>query len=101
MKNRNNPALTFQGKVKEKGKRDGKSEWTSQGNVNTVSFSEGNNFTAKRRKSGIDTVRSVQIKVANSLVSGETRVELDIHADTIVLGKECMEIYNWNILVKL
>ena len=31
---------------------------------------EATNFTAKRRKYGIATVRSVQIKVANSLVCG-------------------------------
>ena len=28
-------------------------------------------------------------------------MELDSHADTIILGKECVEIYNWNHLVKV
>ena len=55
-----------------------------------MSFGEGTNFTANRRKSDIALVKSVEIKVANSLVSGETRVDLDSHADTIVLGKEHM-----------
>ena len=50
-------------------------------------FGEGTNFTAKRRKAGIATVRIVLIKEANSLVRGNFFVELDSHADTIVLGK--------------
>ena len=52
-----------------------------------MSFGEGTNFTAEIRNYGIDTVRSVPIKVENSVVSGETRVDLEIHVDTIVLGK--------------
>ena len=59
-------------------------------------FGEGTNFTSKRRKFGIATVRSVQIKVETYSVSGETCVDLDSHAYTIILGKECTEIYNCN-----
>ena len=66
-----------------------------------MSFGERTNFTTKRSKSGITTVRSVQIKVLYSLISGETRVYLDSYADIIVLGEECMEIYNWNRSVKV
>ena len=66
-----------------------------------MSFGEGNIIMANRRKPVISTVRSVHVKVANSLVSGETRVEIDSHADTIVLGKKFMEIYNWNLSVKV
>ena len=57
-------------------------------------FGEGTNFTANRRKSEIATVRRLHIKVSNYLVSSETRLDLDSHADTIVLGKECTEIHN-------
>ena len=64
-------------------------------------FGKGNNFTANRRKYGIGTVRSAYIKVQKYLVSGKNRMEIDIHAGTIVLGKECMEIYNWNLPVKV
>ena len=66
-----------------------------------MSFGEGTNFMAKRRKYGIATVRSVHIKVANSSFSGETCVEFDIHADTIVFGKKCIEIYNCNCPVNI
>ena len=55
-----------------------------------MSFGEGFNIMEKIRKCGIATVRIIQVKVVNSLVSGETRVDLDIHDDTIVLGKKCM-----------
>ena len=55
-------------------------------------FGEGTNFTENIRKSGIDTVRSVQIKAANYSVSVVTCIDLDRHADTIVLGKEYTEI---------
>ena len=55
-----------------------------------VSFGKGTNFTAKIRKPGITNVRNVHIKVSNSFVSGETRIELDSHSDTIVFGKECI-----------
>ena len=57
-------------------------------------FSDGTNFVAKRRKSEIATVRSIHIKVQNSSVSGETHMLIYKHTDTIVLGKECMDIYN-------
>ena len=66
-----------------------------------MSFGEGTNFVSKRRKSEIDTIRILQIKVDNSSVSEKTRMELDSHSDTIVLGKECMEIYNCTIPVKV
>ena len=66
-----------------------------------MSFGKGFNIMEKIRKCGIATVRIIQVKVVNSLVSDETRVDLDIHDDTIVLGKKCMEIYNWNFPVKL
>ena len=59
------------------------------------------NFTAKRRKYRIATARRVKVKVANVSVSGKTCMELDIHTDTIVLGKECVETYNCNLPVKL
>ena len=49
-------------------------------------FGEGTNFMSKRTNSGIATVRSVQIKIANSLVSGETCVDIGSHDNTIVLG---------------
>ena len=48
-------------------------------------------LTRNRRKSGIVTVRRVQVKIANYLVIGKTRMEIDSHADTVVLGKECMK----------
>ena len=52
-----------------------------------MSFCEGTNFTAKIRKSGIATIRIIQIKVSNSSVSGENRLELESHVDIIVLRK--------------
>ena len=54
-------------------------------------FYKGTNFTANRKKYGIATVGNVNNKVENSLVSGETRVELHIHTDKILLGKDCTE----------
>ena len=65
MKNRNKPALTHKGKVKGKGESYRNSELPSLGDGKTVSFVEGINLTAKRRKYGIATISSVQIKVAN------------------------------------
>ena len=55
-----------------------------------MSFGEGTNFTANRKTCGINTSRSVHIKVEKYSVSGETRMELDRHGDTIVIEKECM-----------
>ena len=69
-----------------------------------VTFGEGTNFARGKtckRKSKLSTVRSVQIKVAHSLNSGETRMELDIHADTFVLGKKCLKVFDWNRPVNL
>ena len=63
MKNQNNLALTCQGKGKGKGKHGGNRERPSYGDENTISFGEGTNFIAKRRKSTISTVISVQIKI--------------------------------------
>ena len=57
------------------------------GDGKTVLFVQETNFTANIRKSGITTIRSVQIEVENYSVSGETCVDLDIQTDTIVLGK--------------
>ena len=50
-------------------------------------FGEGKNFTAKIRKYGIYTGKILQIKVAKYLVSGETFVDLKIHADKILHRK--------------
>ena len=66
-----------------------------------MSFGEETNLTVKRSKYGIYTVGSIHITVTDYLVSGETCVKLDRHTYTIVLGKECVEIYNWNRPVKL
>ena len=78
-------------KLNDPVRRDGK----------TISFGAGAKFMARRKNYGVAAVRSIHIKVSNSLVSGETCVELDSNVDTIVLGKECMSIYNWNIPVKV
>ena len=61
---------------------------TQSGDGKTVLSGEETNFTAKRSKSGIDIVRSVQNKVAKYSVSGETCVELESHANTLVLGND-------------
>ena len=49
-----------------------------------MTFGEGNKFTATVRKK-VATLRSVHIKVANSSVTDEIRMELDSHANTCVL----------------
>ena len=67
----------------------------------TVLLGEGINFMAKRIKCGIANFSRIHIKIVNSLVSGENCVELYSHTDTIVLGKECKYIYNWNCPVKV
>ena len=69
--------------------------------MKTVSFGEVTNFMATKSKYWIANVKSVHIKVSNVLVSAETCVELGSYADTIVLGKEYMEIYNYNRPVKV
>ena len=64
-----------------------------------VTFGEGTNFARGmkcKRMSKLSTVRSVHIKVAHSSNSGETRMELDSHADTCVLGKGCLKVFDWN-----
>ena len=65
-----------------------------------MTFGEGNKFTATGRKK-VATVRSVQIKVSNSSITDEICMELDSHADTCLLGKECLKVYNCNCTVNV
>ena len=65
-----------------------------------MTFGEGNKFTATGRKK-VATVRSVQIKVANSSITDEICMELDSHADTCILVKECLKVYYWNFPVNV
>ena len=81
--NRKHPTLTRQ--VTGKGKRKcGKKKQERPGRKagKTMTFGEGTNFTAIGRKK-VATVRSVQIKVENSSVTDEIRMELDSHADNV------------------
>ena len=60
-----------------------------------MTFGEGAKFTATGRKR-VATVRSVSIKVAKYSITDEFCMELESHADTCVMGKECLKVYNWN-----
>ena len=51
---------------------------------------------------GIAAVRTVRILAANSTHSSdETRVEIDNHADTTVLGKRCLKVHDYRRPVKV
>ena len=58
-----------------------------------MALGEGTKFTGMGRNT-VTTVRSVDIKVANSSITDEIRMELDSHADTCVMGKECIKLYD-------
>ena len=60
-----------------------------------MTFDEGTKLTATGRKK-VDTVRSVQIKLSKSSITDKICVEMDIHADICVMGKECLKLYDWN-----
>ena len=62
-----------------------------------MTFGEGTKFTATGRKK-VDTVIIVQIKVFKSSITDVIRMELDSHADTCLLGKESLIVYDWNFL---
>ena len=45
----------------------------------------------------VATVHTMRIKVANSSIySDKTRLEMDSHADTTVLGKGCLVVYDFD-----
>ena len=94
--NRNHPALTYQatgkGKIKRGGKKQEQPSWEAG---KTVNFVKGTKFTATGRKK-FATVRSVHIKVANYSITDENCMDLDSHANTYVMGKECLKVYDWN-----
>ena len=60
-----------------------------------MTFGEETRFTATGRKK-FSTVRRLQVKVANSSITDEICIELDSHANTCVMIKECLKVYNWN-----
>ena len=65
-----------------------------------MTFGEGTNFTAIGRKK-VATVRSVNIKVANSPITDEVCMQIYSHADTFLLGKEFPKVYDWNFPVNV
>ena len=92
--NRKHPTLTRQatGKGKSKcGKK--KQERPGRKAGKTMTFGEGTNFTAIGRKK-VATVRSVNIKVANSPITDEVCMQIYSHADTFLLGKEFPKVYD-------
>ena len=60
-----------------------------------MTFDDGTKFMATGRNK-VPAVRSVQIKVENSSITDEIRMELDSHDDTYVLRKDYLKVYNWN-----
>ena len=57
----------------------------------TLDFGERTKFTATGRKK-LSTVRNVQIKVANSLITDKIFMDMDSHANTCLLVKECRKV---------
>ena len=58
-----------------------------------MTLGEGTKFTGMGRNT-VTTVRSVEIKVANYSIADEISMELDSHADTCVMGNECIKLYD-------
>ena len=56
-----------------------------------MTFGEGTKFTKTGRKK-FATVGTVNIKVSNSSIPDEIRMELDSHNDTCVLVKEYLKV---------
>ena len=57
--------------------------------------------TGSRGTRQISPVFSIQIQAANSSFGGETRMECDSHADTSVVGKNCLIIHDFERPVKV
>ena len=68
------PCTYLQSKSKVERKTRGIRRMTSWGNVKNVLFGDREKFTEKKSNYGITTIRRLHIKVANSSVSGETRM---------------------------
>ena len=65
-----------------------------------MTFGEGTKLTATGKKKDA-TVRSLQIKVSNTSITNEIRMELDRHVDTCIMGKDCLKLYDWNCPVNV
>ena len=57
--------------------------------------------TGSRGTRQISPVFSIQIQAANSSFGGETRMECDSHADTSVVGKNCLIVHDFERPVKV
>ena len=60
-----------------------------------MNFGNGTKFIAIRRNK-VATVRSVHIKESKYSGTDEIHMDLYSHANTCVLKKECLKVYDWN-----